>query len=174
KTNIYSHDILPEEFHSILFIVSGVLNISMINKTHSFITHDLILIPNSIKFEIEQTDSDLKIYILCFSPLLLIDTHMDYRLKYLFLSNPNFMLISIGNNDILFIKKIFKLIYIAYKENKESLQKDLLTVGFNFLIKRKMNTQSTFANTQKQKQKIILNFFSILQQNFRREHQVIF
>lgn len=174
KTNTNPKDIFPKDFHTIIFIVAGLLKIRINDKTNTFITHNLVIIPNHIKFEITKKDPSLKAYMLCFSPSLLMDTHIEYRLKYHFLSSPNVTVVSIAEQDILFIKKIFKIIYMAHKREKLTLQKDLLMMGFNFLIQKKIKVQNINEKSLNQKQKIILNFFNILQQNFKKEHQVKF
>src|SRR5690554_1193562 len=155
EKDIGSDDILPNEFHTIIFIVSGFLTINRVDTSNTFRVHDLIIIPNNIKFEIHKSESTNRFYIIGFSPTLLLDTNIEYRLKYFFLSNQNFIVVSIGEEDIYFIKKIFKIIYMAHKGENLTLQKDLLMVGFNFLIHKKIKVQSIHEKSLNQKQKII-------------------
>lgn len=174
EKDISSENILPADFHMIIFVVSGILTISRNQTYNTFKTQDLIIIPNNIKFEIHKSKSNIRFYIIGFSPKLLMDTNIEYRLKYHLLSNQNFIVVSIEEEDIYFIQKIFKIIYMAHKGENYILQKDLLRVGINFLIQKKIKIQGINEKSLNQKQKIILNFFNTLQQNFKKEHQVKF
>lgn len=172
---ILSDDILYHTFHTILFVISGPLDICIDNTLKTFLTCDLILIPNGISFKIPRSDTSSKLYIISFSPELLLNNNIsDFNIRFHFLSAQDFIVIPINPEDIPFLKKIFKLIYTAQSTNSHQFQRDLFDVGFNFLMQKRMDSHQINTTTNSQKQKIILRFFKALEQNYKKEHQVRF
>lgn len=172
---ILSDDILCDSFHTILFIISGSLDIYVNNTLKTFSSLDLILIPNGVSFKIPKSDTNSKLYIISFSPELLLNNSIsDFNIRFLFLSAQNLIVIPINSEDIPFLKQMFKLIYAIQKTNNHQLQKELLDIGVHFLIQKRMDSNHINITKNSQKQKIILRFFKSLKQNYKKEHRVRF
>lgn len=172
---VLSDDILPPAFHAILFVISGPIDICIDNMHKTFLTCDLILIPNGIRFKILHSDTNSKLYIISFSPGLLLDNSIGgFNIRFYFLSAQNFIVIPINPEDIPFLKKTFKLIHTAQNTNNHQFQRDLFGVGFNFLMQKHIDSQQVYTGIHSQKQKIIFSFFKYLEQNYKKEHQVKF
>jgi AraC family transcriptional activator of pobA len=170
-SELLSADIIPPNFHSILFVISDSIEICIDNKHKTFLTSDLILIPSNIKFHILDTKTKIKLYIISFSSKLIQDSNL-WHFRFCFLSAQNFTIISLNPEDISFLKKIFKLIYTTQDHSNHQFQKDLLGVGFNFLMQKSIDSQQIHKEIHSQKQKIIFRFFRYLKQNCKKERQV--
>lgn len=172
---ILSDDIIPPAFHSIIFIISGSVDICINNIHKTFLTFDFLLIPNGIRFNILHSEKNPKLFIISFSPGFLPENNISaFNIKFYFLSIQSFMVIPINPEDIPFLKKIFKLIHTAQNTNNHQFQKDLFGVGFNFLKQKHMDSHQVYTGIHSQKQKIIFSFFKSLEQNHKKEHQVKF
>lgn len=172
---ILSDDILPPEFHSIIFVISGPLNICIDKTCKIFLTSQLILIPNGILFKIPELVINNKLYIIAFSSDLLLNSNINvFKIRYHFLSAQNFIVISIKPEDIPFLKRIFKLIHTIQKTNNPKFQKDIFIFGLNFLAEKSTSFHIQIDVKYKHYESIILNFYKALRQNYKKEHHIKF
>lgn len=170
----FSEDTLPQTNHTILFVVSGYTDIYINNVSRTLLLHDFILIHNSISFKILRLETNSKLYIISYSEHFLDDNIIRYNLHFYFLTRYDYIIIHINPEDIPFLKRIFKLIHTAQVSNNNQFLKLLFSIGFDFLLQKVIDMPSVNTPKFSQQYKIVLAFFSLLEQNFKKEHTVKF
>ncbi|MBG6063140.1 AraC-like DNA-binding protein [Flavobacterium sp. CG_9.1] len=178
--NAFSGLFIVDRF-SILIVNSGYLYVEINSRNISMYLNDLIVIPKKATYKILMMSEQLRICQLSFTTEFIFENsikrpHIGYFEFFVTQYPPK---ISLKNKEALRIIDLFKLMdSTARSSNKHLFRKEALLFSFNLLlyelagIYNKRYEQISLRHTGREK--LVLQFFKILEINFRKQHDVKF
>lgn len=171
---VYSVDIIPNNFYSLVLSFTTNIIIYIESIKYSYNANNLILISNRIHYSIAPILSQ-KIYIIAFNSEVFSDNTFQYLIKtYELITNLNHIVCSIQDSERKFLKKFFIFLKNEELTKNFSLQKEIFIVGFNYLKQKIFDNNILNRGTKNKNFNIFFLFVQLLELHFSKEHSVMF
>jgi len=173
-------DIFDIKNLSILLLSSGSLRLKVNETTWELKAKELMIIPKRTNCRVLNAGFPLYMHFVSFTSEFVFQNsiqrpHIGYF--EFFIQNPNPQII-LQNEEILTLTSIIRLIDLNLNSRKKNFKRELLLHNFNLLVYEiagiyHRNSQSINVRRSR-KEKLVMDFFRLLEKNCRSEHNVSF
>ncbi|MCV9926301.1 AraC family transcriptional regulator [Flavobacterium sp. LS1R49] len=179
-SKISINGLFKDSFFSILMVNSGSLCTKMNDEKIHLFVNDIIIVPLKASFEIQHKTNPLQICMLSFSEEFAYEnsisrSHMGY-FEFFIAKYP--FKISLKNKDTLHLISLFELLHRkAVRTNKQVFKEEVLLHSFSLLlyeVTEKYNKYYKLNIKDSLKEKMMIQFFKILETNYKEQHGVKF
>ena len=178
---ILSDGLFNNKCSSILLIKSGSLDIQIDNIIKQLSIHDFIIIPVKASCKILNKDEHLQIYIMSFTSEFVFTNsikkpYIGYFEFFITKFPPK---ISLKRKEVYLLINLFKLLEKNnMNPNRHIFQNEVLLFNFNLLLYEiagiyHMNSHHIKIRHTR-KEKLVIQFFTILETHYREQHSVTF
>lgn len=176
-----SHESFIVNNFCILLIKSGAFKIQLKDTVHDLSAQDLIVIPKNTFLTLLDAEDKLKLYLVAFTDDFATQNCFKKELVdafYFFIARPS-LKITLDQKDFLVLSIIYKLIYFVRKESKlNSIEAELQRISFNLLLYELRSIHAKYTSQAalnfNRKEKILIQFFTILSIHCKKQHSVKF
>lgn len=165
---------------SILLLSSGSISIKVNETTRKLEAKELLIIPTRTFCRILSAESPLYVYLVSFTSEFVFRNsiqrpHIGY-FEFFILNPPPKIILQ--NEDVITLISILRLIDLNLNSHKKYFIRELLLHNFNSLIYEIAGIyyrNSKFRNVRRsRKEKLVMDFFRLMEGNCRSEHNVSF
>jgi AraC family transcriptional activator of pobA len=176
-----SHESFIVNNFCILLIKSGAFKIQLKDTVHDLSAQDLIVIPKNTFLTLLDAEDKLKLYLVAFTDDFATQNCFKKELVdafYFFIARPS-LKITLDQKDFLVLSLIYKLIYFVRKESKlNSIEAELQRISFNLLLYELRSIHAKYTSQAalnfNRKERILIQFFTILSIHCKKQHSVKF
>ena len=176
-----SHESFIVNNFCILLIKSGAFKIQLKDTVHDLSAQDLIVIPKNTFLTLLDAEDKLKLYLVAFTDDFATQNCFKKELVdafYFFIARPS-LKITLDQKDFLVLSIIYKLIYFVRKESKlNSIEAELQRISFNLLLYELRSIHAKYTSQAalnfNRKERILIQFFTILSIHCKKQHSVKF
>ncbi|MBG6188174.1 helix-turn-helix domain-containing protein [Flavobacterium sp. CAN_S2] len=165
----------------ILLIKSGAFKIQLKDTVHDLSAQDLIVIPKNTFLTLLDAEDKLKLYLIAFTAEFATQNCFKKELVnafYFYIARPS-LKITLDQKDFLVLSLIYKLIYFIRKEGKlDGIEAELQRISFNLLLYELRSIHAKYTSQAalnfNRKERILIQFFTILSIHCKKQHSVKF
>ena len=165
----------------ILLIKSGAFKIQLKDTIHDLSAQDLLVIPKNSFLTLLDVEDKLKLYLVAFTADFATQNCFKKELVdafYFFIAKPS-LKITLDQKDFLVLSLIYKLIYFVRKEGKlDGIEAELQRISFNLLLYELRSIYAKYTSEASlnfsRKERVLLQFFTILSIHCKKQHSVKF
>ncbi len=166
---------------SLVLVISGELSIVVNETTKKITAYELIVIPIKATCKVLVVHTNLQVFIVSFTSEFAFKnsirkSHLGYFEFFITRYPP---IISIKKKEALHIANLIEFLDLKRKNSKHLFQKEIVLFSFNLLIYeiaamyfKHSNYKGGIRHTKKEK--LVMRFFKLLENNCRKHHQIAF
>jgi len=165
----------------VLLVKSGTLNIQIDDTIKQLSSQELILISSKSSFKVLNFDDTIQIYLVSFTHKFVFKNSIKkpYIGYFELFITKSLQKISLKSKETFILIKIFKILEYNKKDpNRNIFQNEVLLFTFNLLLYEVAGIYQTYSHYIKikhsRKEKLVFQFFSILEIHYKEQHNVKF
>lgn len=180
-SKISFHELVKGDCFSILIVNSGSLNIQIKDIKIDLSVSELIVIPTRASFEILYLSDQLRISLVSFPSVFIFKNSIRRPpigyFEFFITKSP--AKVSLKNKDAVLLVDLFKLLDSKRRSSEQhAFKNEVLLFSFNLLLYELAAIYSSYSWHIKirhsRKEKLVMQFFRILEMNCRTQHSVKF